>query len=127
MELRSFLGMINDYGKVMPNMSTKLAQLYKLLRKVRYKEQESAYQEANEALQTDSLLVHYDEKTPWYLLVICMDLPLLVVSLWSMKYCGIIHVEMLHTILLQMVWQCGVQTLKQGLQMLNGNMQNWLS
>ena len=64
MELRSFLGMINYYGKVMPNMSTKLAQLYKLLRKVRYKEQESAYQEANEALQTDSLLVHYDEKTP---------------------------------------------------------------
>ena len=32
-ELKSFLGIINYYGKFMPNLSTKLAPLYGLLQK----------------------------------------------------------------------------------------------
>ena len=66
--LRSFFGMINYYGNFLPNLSTRLVPLYNLLRKqIQWewgKEQENAFQEAKKALQTDSLLVHYDETKP---------------------------------------------------------------
>ena len=63
-ELRSFLGIINYYAKFLPNLSTKLAPLYGLLQK-QFKwtwgqQQVKAFQTAKNALQDDSLLVHYD-------------------------------------------------------------------
>ena len=67
-ELRSFLGILNYYGKFLPNLSARLAPLYKLLHKnVRWsweEPQEMAFQEAKKALQADSLLVHYDPSRP---------------------------------------------------------------
>ena len=63
-ELRSFLGIINYYGKFLPNLSTRLAPLYQLLKKgVKWqwnRQNDEAYAAAKSALQDDSLLVHYD-------------------------------------------------------------------
>lgn len=63
-ELRSFLGIINYYGKFLPNLSTKLVPLYQLLKKgARWqwgKAQTNAFEIAKNALQNDTLLVHYD-------------------------------------------------------------------
>ena len=67
-ELRSFLGLINYYSKFLPNLSLKLAPLYHLLNKKQKWEwstaQAKAFQTAQEALQGDSLLVHYDTQKP---------------------------------------------------------------
>ena len=67
-ELKSFLGIINYYSKFLPNMSTGLAPLYQLLRKnCRWywgSNQEEAFKVAKEALQSESLLVHYDPSKP---------------------------------------------------------------
>ena len=67
-ELRAFLGIINYYGKFMPNLSSNLAPLYGLLKKnskwVWGEPQESAFKQAKEALQDDALLVHYDPDKP---------------------------------------------------------------
>ena len=67
-ELRSFLGLINYYGKFFPNLSTTLSPLYILLNKKQKWEwstvQDQAFQLAKEALQDDSLLVHYNTKKP---------------------------------------------------------------
>ena len=67
-ELRSFFGIINYYNRFLPNLSTILAPLYRLLQKdVKWmwgQEQEEAFSAAKEALQDDSLLVHYDESKP---------------------------------------------------------------
>ena len=63
-ELRSFLGIINYYSKFLPHLSTKLSPLYSLLcKQARWSwgpEQDSAFQAAKQALQEDSLLVHFD-------------------------------------------------------------------
>ena len=63
-DLRAFLGIINYYGKFMPNLSTKLAPLYELLQKqVKWHwgtKQIKAFQDAKNALQENTLLVHYD-------------------------------------------------------------------
>jgi hypothetical protein len=63
-ELHSFLG----YGKFMPNLSLKLSLLYILLQKKQKWEwstsQAQAFQIAREALQNDTLLVHYNTKKP---------------------------------------------------------------
>ena len=63
-KLRAFLGMINFYGKCLPNLSTVLAPLYKLLRKGvqwKWREKEQEAFEAAKALQmSPNLLVHYD-------------------------------------------------------------------
>ena len=67
-ELRSFLGILNYYGKFLPNLSSKLAPLYRLLHKQTKwswgREQEKAFTEAKNALQTDALLVHFDPNKP---------------------------------------------------------------
>ena len=72
-ELRSFLGMINYYGRFLPNMSTQLAPLYRLLRKdIQWSwtnEQNKAIEAAKKTLQSDSLIVHYDSSKP--LLLAC--------------------------------------------------------
>ena len=67
-ELRSFLGLITYYSKFLPNMSSKLAPLYALLRKSKTwswsTKEDAAFQVAKDALQTDSLLVHFDPAKP---------------------------------------------------------------
>ena len=72
-ELRSFLGLINYYGKFLPNLTAKLSPLYVLLNKKQQWEwstaQDVAFQVAKDALQADSLLVHYDPAKP--LVVAC--------------------------------------------------------
>ena len=72
-ELRSFLGIVNYYGKFLPHLSTKLSPLYNLLHKNKKwmwtDKQDKAFQLAKEALQTDSVLVHYDSTKP--LLLAC--------------------------------------------------------
>ena len=67
-ELRSFLGLINYYSKFLPNLCANLTPLYTLLNKKQTwhwgAEQKQAFQTAQEALQTDALLVHYDPTKP---------------------------------------------------------------
>jgi len=67
-ELRSFLGMINYYNKFLPNLSAKLSPLYSLLHKKQKwhwdPPQQEAFDLAKQALQADSLLVHYDSAKP---------------------------------------------------------------
>lgn len=61
-ELMSFLGMVNYYGKFLPNLSKVLSPLYKLLRgdtKWNWeKEQVVAFKEVKELLHSERLLVH---------------------------------------------------------------------
>ena len=63
-ELRSFLGMLNFYGKFIPNLSSILEPLHSLLRKdVVWKwevEQQEAFDKAKNQLQSSDVLVHYD-------------------------------------------------------------------
>ena len=63
-QLRSFLGAIVYYSKFVPNLSSKLAPLYRLLRKrtpwVWNQPQEEAFREAKACLTSTSILAHYD-------------------------------------------------------------------
>ena len=65
-ELRSFVGMINFYGKFVPDLSTKLVPLYDLLQKgVDWNwsvKCEKAFQCAKDDLSSDAVLVHFDPK-----------------------------------------------------------------
>ena len=65
-QLRSFLGLVNYYGKFLPQLSTILAPLYNLLQqKVCWKwgpPQQAAFKEAKAQLTSDCLLVHFDPK-----------------------------------------------------------------
>uniref|UniRef100_A0AAV2LNZ5 ribonuclease H n=1 Tax=Knipowitschia caucasica TaxID=637954 RepID=A0AAV2LNZ5_KNICA len=64
-ELRAFLGLVNYYGRFLPQQSTVLAPLYKLLKdqtKWRWsKVEQSAF---DEMLTGDKVLVHYDPSLP---------------------------------------------------------------
>lgn len=61
-QLRAFLGLINYYGKFLPNLSSTLAPLYQLLEKqqkwVWGPQQQKAFQEAKTQLTSSHLLVH---------------------------------------------------------------------
>ncbi|KAL9961178.1 hypothetical protein ACROYT_G030076 [Oculina patagonica] len=63
-ELKSFLGMLNFYGKFMPDLSSALEQLHELLRKDNCwkwgTEQQEAFDKAKNRLQSSDVLVHYD-------------------------------------------------------------------
>ena len=63
-QLKAFLGMLNYYAKFLPNISSRLAPLYKLLQKaVKWAwgpAQQEAFKEAKEALISAKVLVHYD-------------------------------------------------------------------
>ena len=65
-ELCAFLGLVNYYSKFLPNLSTTLRPLYILLLKHRKwtwgAEQEKTFNAAKQALQHNSLLVHFDPK-----------------------------------------------------------------
>ena len=67
-ELRSYLGMLNYYGKFLPNLSTVLTPLHALLHKnVRYnwtERQEQAFTKSKQLVQSSQLLVHYDPNKP---------------------------------------------------------------
>ena len=63
-QLRSFLGLMNYYGKFLPNLSSILSPLYELLHKqkswVWKGEQAHAFKRAKELLTSESLLLHFD-------------------------------------------------------------------
>ena len=63
-QLKAFLDMLNYYAKFLPNISSRLAPLYKLLQKrVPWSwrdEQQQAFQKAKETLTSADVLVHYD-------------------------------------------------------------------
>ncbi|CAL9702513.1 unnamed protein product [Knipowitschia caucasica] len=67
-ELRAFLGLVNYYGRFLPQQSTVLAPLYKLLKdqtKWRWsKVEQSAFDKCKEMLTGDKVLVHYDPSLP---------------------------------------------------------------
>lgn len=72
-ELRSFLGMINFYGKFIKNMSARIVPLYELLQKEKRwfwsNECEKAFREIKKLLSSAVVLAHYDPKKP--LIVTC--------------------------------------------------------
>ena len=63
-QLRSFVGLVNFYGKFLPNLSSVLAPLYALLQKgSKWKwgaQQEKAFAAVKSQLTSDCLLVHFD-------------------------------------------------------------------
>ena len=62
-ELRSFTGLVNYYGRFVPNLANLLAPLYKLMRKdVKWEwteVHEQAFNKIKERLSTDIVLAHY--------------------------------------------------------------------
>ena len=67
-ELGLFLGLINYYGKFLLNLSSTLVPLYKLLQQnTQWQWKDSqviVFKAAKEALQSSTLLVHYDGSNP---------------------------------------------------------------
>ena len=67
-ELRSFLGLVNYYGRFLPNVSTTLHPLNRLLRKgaawVWSKKCEEAFQAIKGMLSSDQVLAHYNPTLP---------------------------------------------------------------
>ena len=63
-ELRSFLGLVNYYGKFLPNLATVLSPLYLLLQKKQEwtwnSDQEEAFHKVKELLKSSRVLVHFD-------------------------------------------------------------------
>ena len=63
-QLRSFIGLVNYYGKFLPNLANTLAPLYSLLQKDKKwswgDAQKSAFDKAKDQLSSDKLLVHFD-------------------------------------------------------------------
>ncbi|KAI4892783.1 hypothetical protein NFI96_006341, partial [Prochilodus magdalenae] len=62
-ELKAYLGLLNYYGRFLPNLSTLLAPLHSLLKKdVQWgwgKAQEKAFRESKQLLESATRLVHY--------------------------------------------------------------------
>lgn len=67
-ELKSFLGLVNYYGKFLPNLSLKLKNLFALLRKnARWKWSKPCQAEfdlVKEELMSEKVLVHYNPNLP---------------------------------------------------------------
>ena len=67
-ELRSFLGLVNYYGKFLPDLATILAPLYQLLQKQKKwtwgNSQERAFEMVKHLLKSSRVLVHFDDKLP---------------------------------------------------------------
>ena len=67
-QLRSFLGMLNYYGKFLPNLAALLRPLYDLLQSATTwtwgDSQEQAFCKAKELLSSAPLLTHYDPEKP---------------------------------------------------------------
>ena len=67
-ELRSFLGMVNYYGKFLTNLATTLAPLYNLLRQSSMwnwgSKQKKAFHRVKKLLQSNRVLTHFDDQLP---------------------------------------------------------------
>ena len=67
-ELRAFLGLLNYYGKFLPDLATKLHPLNKLLKKQQEwkwtRECDTAFNWAKQALTSAQVLVHYNPELP---------------------------------------------------------------
>lgn len=67
-QLRAFLGLINYYGKFLPQLSNTLAPLYRLLEKQTKwswgSAEEETFRTAKQQLTSSCLLVHYDPDKP---------------------------------------------------------------
>ena len=67
-ELRAFLGLVNYNHKFLPNLSSTLSPLHRLLRKGTKwnwtQNQQIAFDKVKELLQSDALLVHFDSTKP---------------------------------------------------------------
>ena len=63
-ELKSYLGLLNYYGRFLPNLSTELAPLHQLLQKnakFRWNSlQQQAFERSKQLLKESNLLVHFD-------------------------------------------------------------------
>ena len=63
-ELKAYLGLVNNYGKYIGNVSTLLAPLYKLLQKdqkwIWEKEQRDSFRKSKTLLTSDTTLAHFD-------------------------------------------------------------------
>ena len=72
--LRAYLGLLNYYNKFMPNLSTELAPLYKLLQKGTPwhwgQNEDKAFKNSKQLLLSSQLLVHFD---PSKEIVLCCD------------------------------------------------------
>lgn len=70
-ELRSFLGLLNYYAKFIPNLSSVIFPLNRLLGKTVSRnwtaQCQAAFQEAKNLLSSDKVLVHYDPSLPMFL------------------------------------------------------------
>ena len=66
--LRSFLGLVNYYGKFIPTLATTLAPLYSLLQKSKRwswgKSQAEAFDKVKKLLLSSRVLVHFDDSLP---------------------------------------------------------------
>jgi len=84
-ELRSFLGLLNYYGKFIPNVSQLLAPLYQLLRQGQRwcwgEEQKSAFTRAKNVLSSDKVLEHFDPKKE--IVIVCDASPIGVGAILS--------------------------------------------
>ena len=67
-ELKSYLGLLTYYAKFLPNLSTQLAPLYRLLRhdtKWQWStDQQKAFEKSKELLVSSKLLIHFDSNLP---------------------------------------------------------------
>ena len=75
-QLRSFLGLINYYGKFIENLSSLLSPLYKLLEKERHwswGEKQLAFDKAKLQLTLSSVLMHFDPEKE--IILSCDDSP----------------------------------------------------
>ena len=65
-ELKSYLGMINYYQQFLPNLSSELTPLHRLLNSKTHwhwgKDQQQAFEQSKSFLKSSRLLVHYDDK-----------------------------------------------------------------
>uniref|UniRef100_A0A3B3XNZ2 Gypsy retrotransposon integrase-like protein 1 n=1 Tax=Poecilia mexicana TaxID=48701 RepID=A0A3B3XNZ2_9TELE len=67
-ELRSFLALLNYYGKFIPNLSTLIQPMSALLHKdagwIWSEKCQNAFENAKKSLQSDKILVHFDAELP---------------------------------------------------------------
>ena len=67
-ELKTFLGLVNYYAKFLPDLATRLAPLYKLLKQDEAwhwsSEQEAAFQDVKTSLLSPQILAHFDDSKP---------------------------------------------------------------